>query len=141
MSTPLSYERLRVARQFEDSGLVLMDRVVGANGAAITQSSISTIVLAIYEYASQADARNAANGTVVAGQGGSLTVSNVVYNTLQTAAPWTADSTGYNFRYDTDDGDMPNGGKWYRFEFKLTPATGTPFHVVWIAEALPLAGS
>lgn len=127
----------------EDGGVTLMDRVLGGNGSAVTQSTFGSITLKVFEHDKQEDAENAQNGTELTGIGGTLTVSNVIYNTLQTAAPWnsTADAVGYNFRYDADETHLPNGSKWYRFEFRLVPAVGPAFWVKWVVFAEPMATS
>lgn len=134
--------KINTAAAFEDGGITLMDRVLGNAGTAITQASISTLALKVYECASEEDAL-AADGDEVVGVGGSLTVASQVYDTLQTASPWnsTTDATGYNFRYDVPANHMPTGSRWYRFEFKFTPTSGAPFWVVWVVKAEPIATS
>jgi hypothetical protein len=132
--------KINRAQAFEDGGVTLMDRVYGNAGTALTQATTTSIVLAVYQCNTEDDAENAV-GTVLSGVGGSLTVSAVVYDSLQTAAPWTKDTTGYNFRYNAAATHLPVGGKWYRFEFLVTPTSGAAFWVVWIVEALPVAGS
>lgn len=134
--------KIRRAEAFEDGGVTLLDRVVGNSDTPITQASVDSIVLAVYECADEEDAVNAV-GEVVAGVGGTLVVADTVYDTLQTAAPWrnTEDATGYNFRYNAPATCLPTGGKWYRFQFKVTPTSGAAFWVVWIVFANPIAGS
>ena len=126
---------------FEDMGVTLMDRIQGNGGANITQASITSIALKVYECGSE-DEAEAASGTIV-GTGSTLDKTVVVFDTLQTSAPWDiiADSTGYNFRYNSVAADRPTGSKWHRYEIVFTPASGAPFAVVWIVETLPMAGS
>lgn len=125
---------------FEDTGVSLMDRIQGNGGTNITQASITSIAYKVYECTSMQKAE-AADGTL--GTSGTLNKTTVVFDTLQTAAPWdsNADPTGYNFRYDSVAADRPTGGKWYRYEIVFTPTSGAPFAVVWIVETLPMAGS
>ncbi len=132
--------RINYFECFEDGGATLMDRILGNAGTAITQATISAIALKVYECTSKENAINAV-GDEVSGVGGSLTVADYVYDTLQTAAPWSAGGTGYNFRYNAAAAIFPSGSKWYRLEFKFTPATGAPFFVVWVGFAEPIAMS
>lgn len=135
--------KIHYGTAIEDSGAFLMDRVYGNAGTAITQASISSIAYGVYEHASKADAETATDGDLVAGAATSLTVSSVVFDTLQTSAPWdsAADASGYNFKYDSPAADRPTGGKWYRHEIVFTSASGAKFAIVWVIECLPMAGS
>ena len=47
---------------------------------------------------------------------GTLTVANVVYNSLQTDGRWSVDTTGYNFRHDVGSGVFVTPGI-YRIEY------------------------
>lgn len=125
---------------YEDSGISLMARVYGHAATAITQATISTITYTVTEHATQEDAENGANGTAIIAST-SLTVSSVVFDTLQTDARWTKDSTGYNFRYDSAAADRTDGGVWHRYEVKFTPSSGAVFHAVWIVESKELVRS
>jgi hypothetical protein len=135
--------RIHYGTAFEDMGAHLMDRVYGNAGTAITQASIGSISYRVYEHDSKIKAETAGDGALVAGTASSLVVSSVVFDTLQTDAPWdtTADAQGYNFRYDSPAADRPTGGKWYRHEIVFTPASGAAFAVVWVIECLAMAGS
>lgn len=134
--------KIQVFSAVEDGGVTLMSRILGNAGTAITQASISTLTLKVFECTSEADALNAVGDEVV-GVGGSLTVSTHVYDTLQTAVPWnsTEDAVGYNFRYDAPVTCLPTGGRWYRFEFKFTPASGAAFWERVVVFADPVATS
>lgn len=102
---------------FEDTGLVVMARVLGQDGEAITQATIDTIAMTsmdLDDYSSVATA--------------SLTVSAVVFDTLQTADDrWTADQRGYNFLYAIPATAIPSPGKTYRVGLLFTPSSGQPF--------------
>lgn len=114
---------------FEDSALYLMGRGKGPGGAYMLQADIQSIDLKVFEQGKP--------GTVIDTQ--TLTVSQVVFDTLQTDARWTKDATGYNFRYQTLVTQLPDGGKTYVFEFKFTPAGGGPiFHAVFHVPTLDL---
>ena len=125
---------------FEDSGVSLMARVYGHAATVITQATISSITYTVTEHDTQENAEDGANGTSII-TSTSLTVSAVVFDTLQTDARWTKDSTGYNFRYDSVAADRTNGGVWHRYEVKFTPSSGAVFHAIWIVESKQLARS
>ena len=138
----MSIDRTKLAIGYEDSPIALMDRVKNLSGTNITQASVSTITYRVDEYASENDARSTSNGTEITDDT-SLTKTDVVFDTLQTAAPWdsTADATGYNFRVDLAGTHRPNGNKWHRVEITITPSTGGAFPLVWIIETLAMGGS
>lgn len=110
---------------FEDTSPALMSRVTGNAGAAITQASLTSITLDVY---SEHD------GSAVA-EDVDVTISSTVFDTLQTDARWTKDSTGYNFRYDCPQTYLPSPGL-YRYEFTFDPASGGDFCVVFIGNVL-----
>jgi len=114
MAAPL----LITGSAYEDSGVTIMARITGLDGAVITQGSISTITCAVFD----PTGASVATPTVV--------VADSVFDALQTDARWTVDSTGYNFRYDVAASVMATGDKTYRFEFKFTPSSGEVFFVV-----------
>lgn len=130
---------------FEDTSIVLMDRVKNLAGTYVTQASLSTMTYRVDEYASEADARSCSNGSPIVGTPTSLTIADCVFDTLQTSAPWdsTADPTGYNIKITMPKTTRPNGGKWHRYEIILTPTSGADdaFPLVWIIETLAIAGS
>lgn len=112
---------IKRANVFEDGGASLMARVVGNNGASITQAGISTITYAVYDLH--------AGTEIVAST--SLTVSAVVFDTLQTDARWTEDTTGYNFRHDIAANVFTTGDLTYRVEYKFTPSSGAVWMVLF----------
>ena len=102
----------------------LLARVVGYDGANITQSDISSATYAVWLLDEQdADSRTAVTGHGVT----ALTVSDIIYNTLQTDSIWTKDSTGYNFKHTvpiSTNQAFAMAGREYLVEYKLTPASG-----------------
>lgn len=131
-------QKINFAEGLEDCGISLMDRVYGNAGTAITQATITAISYKVYSHTSKDKAVDAEDGTLIAS--GSLTVASVVFDTLQTDARWTKDSTGYNFRYDSPATDRPAGG-WHRYEIVFDPSSGENFAAVWVVETLAMAGS
>lgn len=114
-----------VGDAFEDGGATLMARVTGWNAADIVQSDISSIHYSVYD-------RTAETSVVSAT---ALTVSAVVFNTLQTDARWSVDSEGYNFRHTVPASALPNGDRLYRVEYKFTPASGEVFFLAFDIQA------
>ena len=108
-----------IGKLFEGVSPSLMARVVGSDAVALTQSDIASIAYSIWDLS--------ATGTVV--NSGSLTVANVIFDALQTDARWTADSTGYNFRWQPAGSLFPafdpaagavDDSKTFRLEIVLT---------------------
>jgi len=89
----------------------IMARLVDQEGDPVVQAGVSTITWAVYPEG---------GGSAVAT--GSLTPSNVIYDTLQTDAIWTVDSTGFNFRHMVGNGVLTTAGTW-KFEYIITLAT------------------
>lgn len=117
---------------WEDSGPQLMARVVKDAGTAIAQSDISSIVYHVY------DTRDL---TTDLAQNSPLTVSSVVFDSLQTDARWTEDDTGYNFRFQMDPDELPNAPRTALVEVIFTPASGYNFPVVYNLPVKPLVSS
>lgn len=102
---------------FEDTGLVVMARVLGQDGEAVTQASLDSIAMTSMDLDDYSSVATAA-----------LTISAVVFDTLQTADPrWTADQRGYNFLYAIPATAIPSPGKTYRVGLLFTPSSGQPF--------------
>lgn len=99
----------------EDSSCSLMQRV-HADGANIVQSDLSSITYKILntETGEEEDS-------------GTLTVSDVVYNSLQTDSRWEADDTGYNFKHDLSHSAFPDPNVIYVVEYVFTLTGGNQF--------------
>ena len=121
------------------SGTVLMARVVGYNNVPITQASLSAIAFRLRDVTAESS-----------GTPRSLTISSVVYDTLQTTTTdpsWTEDSTGYNFRYVVPASDVT----WtpaldvagnpiphlFQADVLFTPASGEAFVVPFFFWSIP----
>lgn len=115
---------------WEDTPLVIMARVRDATATNITQAGIDSIAIYVF------DGSGTQVSTTIA-----PTVASTVFDTLQTDARWTKDSTGYNFRYTIAAAYFPTGDVNYRVEVIFTPATGEPFPLVVVAKAKRLLSS
>lgn len=111
---------------FEDGGATFLARVVGNNAANITQATINGITYKVFDL------------TEIPGKlitSGTLTVSDVVFDTLQTDSRWTKDSTGYNFRHNMPPSAFPEGNRQYQVEYLFDPTSGEDFLVVFKVSA------
>lgn len=114
----------------EDASATFMARVEsrptapGALGTPLVQADVSTIVYTVYDVTAAA--------AVTGHSGQSLTVSSVVFNTLQ---GWDTDTIGHNFRATLAGTAFPVGGNTYQVEFKFTMADGTVGFVIFNGEA------
>ena len=106
---------------YEDSTFSLMSRFT-VDGANATQSDCSLITMKAWDVDDY--------DTPVLDA--TLTVSTVVYDTLQTDGRWSVDATGYNFRYDVADTVCTTAGNQYRFEAVVTTSGGKLPPMVWI---------
>lgn len=132
---------IKQASAFEDGGISLLARINGWSGTAINQAYLDTITLKVYEYDTEIEANNETQGVQVEDITEEVDIATVVFDSLQLDARWCDTVTGYNFLYEAGAECLPNGGRWYRFEFKLTPTSGAPFWVVWVVEAVSVASS
>lgn len=109
-----------LATIYEDTGVTCMSRILGDDAAAITQATTSAIVLNAFKNTSTTPTYTA-----------SLTVADVVFDSYQTDARWSKDSTGYNFRYAVIASIFDAGDATYRLEFKFTPTSGSVYFVIF----------
>ena len=109
---------------FKNGSIMLLARVVGDDAQRIVQADVASAKYTVYLLDDQdADERTAVSGHADV----SLTVNEVLFNTLQTDDVWTADESGYNFRYVLDvsaNQAFAVAGRRYLVQFSLTPASG-----------------
>ena len=109
---------------FKNGSAILLARVVGPTGAAVTPTDVASLRYSVYLL----DEQDPDQQTPLAGHTGvSLAASGVVYDTLQTDPIWTRDAIGYNFRHVLDvsaHAAFPTAGRAYRIVYELTPASG-----------------
>ncbi len=109
---------------FRDNTAFLMARAQNNDATLITQAAVDTIFYTIYLLDDEdADSRDpVANHT-----GKSVTVADVIFDTLQTDARWTKDDIGYNFGHQLDistNNAFAIAGRNYLVEYKLKPDSG-----------------
>lgn len=105
---------------FAGVNVSLMGRVEGDNGANVTQAAISSIAYSVGTLTVEDDGEE----TFAETASGSLTVADVVFDTLQTDARWDRDATGYNFRWTAPGSLRPTAGDTYRFVVTMTQSGG-----------------
>lgn len=111
---------------WEDSGCSLLAYVQDKSGD-ITQSGTTSIALTVTDIT---DPDNPSTVTTA-----TPSVSSTIFDTPRTDHRWTIGGVGYNFEYNTSVAQMPTGASTYRFEFLVTPASGSAYHVVFEVDA------
>ena len=117
----------------EDSTSALVARVLGRDGAAITQASLSSITCKVYDLDQAKVPTLISTPTVV--------VADSIFDTLQTDATWSVDSVGYNFRFYLPASAVPTGNTRYEVEFHFVPVVGDPFYVPFQLTTVEIASS
>lgn len=130
------------------SGVTLMARINGNAGTPVTRATLSSIAYTVTDLVS-------------AGQdAGTLTVSAVIFDSLQNDPRWVRDSAdhagpdgscGYNFLavlpatlFDTSSPtEIPAGypqptQKRYQVDVVFTPVSGQPWRVIFLVTVLPV---
>jgi hypothetical protein len=95
----------------EASSFSAMFRVT-ADGQNITQADVSDVRFAVL---------NDATKEVIQGLS-SLSVEDVVFNTIQKDDRWSTDAVGYNLRHDISHTLVTDPSVTYRFEYRVTLA-------------------
>ncbi len=111
---------------FQNSAGVIMGRVTNNRGADVTQASLTSLVLTVEDKADP--------GVAVASSPYTLTVADVIFDTLQTDTIWTNTTDGFNFLYDTENAQLVKGATSYIFQFRATPTSGES--AVWVYEPI-----
>lgn len=126
----------RCRPHFEDSSLILRCRIQKADesGDAAVQATFSSIVISFY------DLKNPRNKIVV---DRTLTINDVVFDTLQTPDTWTLDTLGYNVKIVLNATDFPKGDREVRVDAKFTYASPSGFvaHACWDVPTIDLLRS
>ena len=106
---------------FEGSSPTILARVLGNDAAAILQADYGDITFEIFK-----------NSSTTAAVTGTVTVSTSVFDSYQTDARWSVDSTGYNFRHSPAATVFADGNASYRIEYKFAPTGEEPFWLVFL---------
>ncbi|MCG8448913.1 MAG: hypothetical protein MI725_04955 [Pirellulales bacterium] len=109
---------------FRNATATFMARVENSTGQNIDQISISAVKYTVYELTMNDPQATTA---VVGHENVSLSVGNVIYDTLQNDPTWTVDQVGYNFRHELDISQneaFALAGAVYQVRYELTPVLG-----------------
>lgn len=138
------------------TAVVVLAKVLGNAGAAVSRSSINSITYDVYEvsltYRQIADLfgevpeRDAPQSPLFTPKevvkGGTLVVDDVIFDTYQLNGGWTADEEGFNFRAELPIATFPPLSltdyptpKYYEVSFRFTPATGGVFGVRYVVRS------
>lgn len=112
------------------SGCTCIGRVYGNDGNLVTQATFSGITYTVTRLDSltPTSGETFTGGTDTQTGTGTLTVSSVVFNSLQTTDPrWTKDTTGYNFLATIPASCFQVGGVKHRIDIYFTPTSGEVF--------------
>ena len=112
--------------------IVIMNRLANVNGSAIQQAHVSAITYTVY----QVDPNDVLEA-VTGHEDEALDVEAVIFDTLQTDAPWdtSEDANGYNFRHtiDVSEADaFPYWGRRYMVVYRVDLVSGPPIVWRWI---------
>src|ERR1700680_3312199 len=80
---------ITIGEVMEGAGVGFLGRIL-ADGVAVLQAGLSTITYKVEDITAP---------VIAAIASGSLTVSAVIFNTIQTDSEWVQDTTGYNFKH------------------------------------------
>ena len=98
----------------EGTGVTVMMRVLGHTGSGITIADTTSVAWAAVDEDDK--------DTIVAS--GTLVVADVIFDTYQTDARWTKDTTGYNFRWAVPATVTATGATTVQVQVTFTPAGG-----------------
>jgi hypothetical protein len=105
-----------VVTHWEDGDLIVMSRVKGSTGQAITPTDLGggTVECKVFDRLTRAQIGATQNPAAV----------SVLFDTLQLDDRWSVDAEGYNFRYTVPGTLFPDGNKTYRVECRALPSVG-----------------
>ena len=114
-----------LATIYEDTAITCMARVMGDDAVRIEQADVTSITLKTFlNYGTTATTTT------------SLVVADTVFDTLQTDARWTKDSTGYNFRYQIPSSAFDTGDSTYRCEFLFDMSSSPDMFVIFSVDTV-----
>ena len=111
---------------YEDFPMTALARITGSDGNNLQQADLTSIAYTVRDN-NDSGASEVTSGT--------LTIADVVFDSLQTDARWTKDSTGYNFRATIPAAAFPSTSD-YRVQITFTETTGETFPLWFDATVL-----
>lgn len=109
----------------EDTGVLLLARVVDWDGNLLTQANTTSVTVTCYDKNSTPPDKLELTATPA--------VADVIFDTEQSGGNWPYDD-GYTFKYPMPATALPTGGHGYVVEVMITPASGEvfmldPYHI------------
>ncbi len=118
----------------EGTHVTLLGRARTEDNSLLVQADVDNIVLRVFERPVDSPAAEVFSET--------LTVADVVFDSMQTDARWRGDSVGYNFRYTiTAPQLVAQGGVATRYEVTINLTSGGPIRQAWEVHASSFLGS
>ncbi len=109
---------------YKKGSAVFMSRIVGMDGSPLLTTDLNSVHYTVF----QVDPFRPDVLTSVPSHGHiSLTVSDVIFDTLQTGGLWAVDATGYNFLHQIDVSlaeAFSVAGANYQVRYELHPTVG-----------------
>lgn len=124
---------LVIGTTYEDQGVVVLGRVRDWEADLLVQADFGSITLKLFDESSSTPNTAIYSAT--------LTVSSVIYNTLQTGGGWTVDSTGWNFRTSIAGQYFADPCHQYRCEVLFAPTGAETFFGVAQITTIPVRTS
>ena len=105
--------KIQTIRILQGTAPFVLARILAPDdGDRILQADLSAIVWSLFELDGEL--------SVAIVDGATLTIADVIFDTLQTDSRWTKDSTGYNFKHQIPSANLATGGHTFRAEYKFT---------------------
>jgi len=121
---------------FKNGSITLLARIESEAGVPIGPSAVASASYTVY----QLDESDPNAETAVAGHTArSLTVADILFDTLRQDAAWDADPLGYNFKHTLDVASaqaFAQAGLYYRVRYELTTPAGPPILVRFKLKAI-----
>lgn len=111
---------------FEGHSAVIMAIVPDLDGDPITQAQVASITYKIKDLETET--------AVTDHDDEPLTITDVIFDDLQTPAAWTLDDTGFNFRHVIDGTGFPTGQQSYLYTCTITLGNGHTAAVQFLLE-------
>ena len=115
----------------EGSGAHVLCKVRRNDGEYALQSDVTAISHSVFDVTSATPDSATSSGA--------LTVSAVVFDSLQYDSRWP--SNGYNFLHEISQTIVPTGGHTYRIEYVFDAASGPDWVIVAELDVVPMRGS
>lgn len=116
---------------FEDSDGRFMARLTDIEGTRLTNALTTSIHYSIWDVTGNVEVTGSTELTPLTDN-----LDDTLQDTAQTH--WKRDSTGYNFHHDIGAAEFSAPNNVYLVEYKVTPATGSPFHFAFRHTTLEL---